>query len=246
MLRRLRKFRRAKLLYKAEKAAGCFSSSYLPMLSIPASSIYKRLDLHIINTPLPSFIDSINLQINDTDSNTHSPSPTNTSTPTMTTATPATFPFPPTYFFPPFFTPQPNSATRLAQLQKWSSLIQAWCRHHRIYRLSLVEAVDSPLFHNAALRKRLSLSEVRNVVDWMARGEEDGGGGKRAEWADGASKTLVWIWWRRPEEWAGIVEDWVCFSFLSLVLSFLFPFFFTSLCFSSFLCYFDGLRGYLC
>ncbi|PLB42506.1 ESCRT-II subunit protein VPS25 [Aspergillus candidus] len=127
----------------------------------------------------------------------------------MTTSTPPTFPFPPTYSFPPFFTPQPNSATRLAQLQKWSSLIQSWCRHHRIYRLSLVEAVDSPLFHNAALRKRLSLSEVRNVVDWMARGEEDGGGGRRAEWADGASKTLAWIWWRRPEEWAGIVEDWV-------------------------------------
>ncbi|EAW10657.1 ESCRT-II subunit protein VPS25 [Aspergillus clavatus NRRL 1] len=124
--------------------------------------------------------------------------------------TPATtFQFPPTYSFPPFFTPQPNSATRLSQLQKWSSLIQAWCRHHRTYRLSLIEAVESPLFHNAALRKRLGLSEARAVLDWMAKAEEEGGGGRRAEWIDGGDKTAAWIWWRRPEEWAGIVADWV-------------------------------------
>ncbi|KAG2418261.1 hypothetical protein HFD88_001362 [Aspergillus terreus] len=117
------------------------------------------------------------------------------------------FEFPPTYSFPPFFTPQPNAATRLSQLQKWSSLIQAWCRHHRLYRLSLVEAIDSPLFFNATLRKRLSLAEARNVIDWMAKGED--GGGKRAEWIDGANKTIAWIWWRRPEEWASLVADWV-------------------------------------
>ncbi|KAH2306036.1 hypothetical protein KXV64_008916 [Aspergillus fumigatus] len=120
-----------------------------------------------------------------------------------------TFQFPPTYSFPPFFTRQPNSTTRLSQLQKWSSLIQSWCRHHRIYRLSLIEAIESPLFHNATLRKRLSLSEARAVLDWMAKPEEEGGGGRRAEWIDGGSKSVAWIWWRRPEEWAGIVADWV-------------------------------------
>ncbi|KAF4214940.1 hypothetical protein CNMCM8980_008831 [Aspergillus fumigatiaffinis] len=120
-----------------------------------------------------------------------------------------TFQFPPTYSFPPFFTPQPNSTTRLSQLQKWSSLIQSWCRHHRIYRLSLIEAIESPLFHNATLRKRLTLSEARAVLDWMAKSEEEGGGGRRAEWIDGGSKSVAWIWWRRPEEWAGIVADWV-------------------------------------
>ncbi|KAJ5679414.1 hypothetical protein N7462_007658 [Penicillium macrosclerotiorum] len=99
------------------------------------------------------------------------------------------FPFPPTYNFPPFFTPQPNSTTRHSQLEKWSSLIQAWCRHHRTYRLSLIEAVDTPLFHNATLRKRLDLREARVVVDWMAKSEEEGGG------------------W--PEEWADVLTDWV-------------------------------------
>ncbi|EEQ88092.1 hypothetical protein RJZ56_007637 [Blastomyces dermatitidis] len=117
------------------------------------------------------------------------------------------FKFPATYSFPPFFTLQPNTTTRLSQFQKWSTLIQAWCRHHRIYRLSLIDAVDSPLFHNAELRKRLSLADARTVVDWMVRGE---GGGRRAEWVGGESggKAVAWIWWRTPEEWAGVLADW--------------------------------------
>ncbi|KAJ5476431.1 hypothetical protein N7475_002160 [Penicillium sp. IBT 31633x] len=135
------------------------------------------------------------------------------------------FPFPPTYNFPPFFTPQPNTTTRHSQLEKWSSLIQSWCRHHRQFRLSLIDAVETPLFHNAALRKRLDLREARAVIDWMTKSEEEGGGGRRAEWiadAGGGSssgvlgsgagqgpKTVAWIWWRRPEEWADVLVEWV-------------------------------------
>ncbi|KAJ5133691.1 hypothetical protein N7526_005056 [Penicillium atrosanguineum] len=130
----------------------------------------------------------------------------------MTTATSTAFAFPATYNFPPFFTPQPNTNTRHSQLQKWSSLIQAWCRHHRQYRLSLIEAIDTPLFHNAQLRKRLDLREARAVIDWMAKSESEGGDG-RAEWIEGsgnqAPKSTAWIWWRRPEEWADTIADWV-------------------------------------
>ncbi|KAN0069768.1 ESCRT-II complex subunit domain containing protein [Elaphomyces granulatus] len=133
----------------------------------------------------------------------------------MTNASGSTFTFPATYSFPPFFTPQPNSSTRHSQLQKWSALIQSWCRHHRIYRLSLIDAIDTPLFHNSALRKRVSLSEARDIVDWMAKSEEDGGGGRRADGvgaaaaAGAAGKIVAWIWWRRPEEWAELLADWV-------------------------------------
>lgn len=126
------------------------------------------------------------------------------------------FPFPPTYNFPPFFTPQPNTNTRHSQLQKWSSLIQSWCRHHRQYRLSLIEAIDTPLFHNATLHKRLDLREARAVIDWMAKSEDEGGGGRRAEWIEASAaggnsgpKNVAWVWWRRPEEWAEVVGDWV-------------------------------------
>lgn len=137
----------------------------------------------------------------------------------QTSTADTSFKFPATYSFPPFFTPQPNASTRHSQLQKWSALIQSWCRHHRIWKLSLIEAVETPLFHNAALRKRVSLSEARNIIDWMAKSEEEGGGGRRAEWVSSSGgkgeKNEAWIWWRRPEEWAAVVADWV--SGLSLL-----------------------------
>lgn len=54
----------------------------------------------------------------------------------------------------------------------------------------------------------------------MARADEDGGGGKRAEWVEGLAgkeKTLAWIWWRRPEEWAALIAGWVSACFLLLL-----------------------------
>ncbi|KAL5000507.1 ESCRT-II complex subunit-domain-containing protein [Aspergillus recurvatus] len=127
----------------------------------------------------------------------------------MTTNIPSQpFHFPPNYSFPPFFSLQPNANTRAVQLQRWSSLIQSWCRHHRIYKINLIEAIESPLFRNTTLKKQLGLSDARTVLDWMCKGEEEGGGGRRAEWIDG-TKNTVWIWWRRPEEWAGVIADWI-------------------------------------
>ncbi|TKW56804.1 Vacuolar protein-sorting-associated protein 25 [Colletotrichum tanaceti] len=59
----------------------------------------------------------------------------------MATASP--FPFPREYSFPPFFTRQTNLTTHHAQLVKWSDLILAYCRHHRIFKLSLGAAFPS-------------------------------------------------------------------------------------------------------
>lgn len=68
----------------------------------------------------------------------------------------------------------------------------------------------------------MSLSEARNIIDWMAKSEEEGGGGRRAEWVSSGGgkgeKNEAWIWWRRPEEWAAVVADWV--SGLSLLFFF--------------------------
>ncbi|KAF7508208.1 hypothetical protein GJ744_009505 [Endocarpon pusillum] len=116
------------------------------------------------------------------------------------------FTFPPTYSFPPFFSPQPNAQTRSAQLSKWSSLVQSYCRHHRIFKLLLSDALESPLFHNSKLMRRLSAHDAKAVVDYMTSKE----GGNRAEWIGPATeKASAWIWWRRPEEWAGVLEAWV-------------------------------------
>ncbi len=117
-----------------------------------------------------------------------------------------TFPFPPNYSFPPFFTLQPNTQTRSAQLSKWSSLVQSYCRHHRIFTILLPDALESTLFSNAKLRRRLAAQDVRAVLDYMASNE----GENRAEWMGPATeKASAWIWWRKPEEWAGLLEGWV-------------------------------------
>ena len=41
------------------------------------------------------------------------------------------------------FTLQPNLNTRRAQLDKWSSLVLAYCRHYRIFRLVVAQAAGS-------------------------------------------------------------------------------------------------------
>lgn len=35
-------------------------------------------------------------------------------------------------------------------------------------------------------------------------------GEERAEWV-GGEKGVCWVWWRRPEEWAEVLVDWVGF-----------------------------------
>ncbi|KAJ4361634.1 hypothetical protein N0V95_001711 [Ascochyta clinopodiicola] len=132
-----------------------------------------------------------------------------------TTTETTTFQFPPHYSFPPFFTLQPVATTRSSQLQSWSTLIQSYCRFHRIFSLSLIDALSTPLFHNTTLSRQLSLRDAKAILSWMASPE----GGQRAEFisstgskkkaADEGEGGRVWIYWRRPEEWAAALEDWV-------------------------------------
>lgn len=47
------------------------------------------------------------------------------------------------------------------------------------------------------------------IVEWMVSEE----GGQRAEWVgDGsahANRSIAWIYWRRPEEWAEVILEWI-------------------------------------
>ncbi len=116
----------------------------------------------------------------------------------------ASFTFPKSYYFPPFFSPQPTLQTRQAQLRKWSILVQTYCRHHRIHELSIIDALDTPLFYNAVLKRRLSLKDAKEVIDHMASSEGD----ERADWVS-PDKASAWVWWRKPEEWANLIAAWV-------------------------------------
>jgi ESCRT-II complex subunit VPS25 len=112
------------------------------------------------------------------------------------------FEFPREYHFPPFFTRQVNSTTHRAQTEKWSALIQAYGRHHRLFKLSLSSPQAEDLFHNQGLRRRLSLADARELLEFM---RQEG----RAEWI-GSSKDsdIVYLYWRTPDEWARELEDW--------------------------------------
>ncbi|KAK5012032.1 putative vacuolar protein-sorting-associated protein [Cryomyces antarcticus] len=143
-----------------------------------------------------------------------------TTTTTTATTLPSTFPLPSRTSFPPFYTLQPNLETRTRQLTLWSSLIQSYCAHQRLAKLSLASALASPLFRNDALGRRLSLLDARAVLDWMCSAE----GGGRAEWlrekpSSGASaggaagpalqKNTCYVYYHTPAEWADLLYGWV-------------------------------------
>jgi ESCRT-II complex subunit VPS25 len=119
----------------------------------------------------------------------------------------STFTFPREYNFPPFFTRQTNSGTFHAQCTKWTSLILAYCRFHRIWKLSLVDAIDTDLFWNKKIGKRLAINDAREIVQFMKKeGRAEWIGNGRGGVEDG---NVGWIWWRNPEEWAGAIAEWV-------------------------------------
>lgn len=113
------------------------------------------------------------------------------------------FPFPREYHFPAFFTRQTNLTTHHAQLIKWSALVLAYARHHRLFRLHLSAAADSDLFRNRRIDRRLGPADIRELLDFMRK---DG----RAEYvAKDSPGDVVFIYWRKPEEWAAVVEGYV-------------------------------------
>ena len=119
------------------------------------------------------------------------------------------FPFPPEYAFPAFFSRQENISTHRAQLERWSAIVLNYARHHGIFRLSVSAAAESDLFHNRRLDRRLQLPDIRDLLDFMRKegraeyvsGE---GGGAAATGGD-----VVFIYWRKPEEWGRLIERYV-------------------------------------
>lgn len=143
------------------------------------------------------------------------------------------FTFPREYYFPAFFTRQTNLNTLHAQLVKWSSLVLAYCQHYRIFKLSLsststssstssstnpnppaVFASNTPpdtdeLFYNKRLNRRLALADVREVIAFMRKDGRAEYVGGRGDEGGAAGGDVVWVYWRTPEEWAGMIEGWV-------------------------------------
>ncbi|KAK4073607.1 hypothetical protein Trihar35433_3081 [Trichoderma harzianum] len=128
-------------------------------------------------------------------------------------STSPSFPFPREYFFPAFFTRQTNITIHHAQLTKWSALILAYARHHRLFRITISAAAESDLFYNRGIDRRLSPPDIREVLDFMRKdgraeflrpGDADASSSSAADGGD-----VVFLYWRKPEEWAALVEAFV-------------------------------------
>ncbi|KAF4125600.1 ESCRT-II complex subunit VPS25 [Geosmithia morbida] len=143
------------------------------------------------------------------------------------------FVFPREYSFPAFFTRQANLTTHHAQLTKWSALVLSYTRHHRIFRLTVSSAAESDLFCNRRLDRRLQIPDIRELLEFMRKdgraeyvssssssssfpsggggdpsSSSSGGGGGR-EGGSGGGGDVVLIYWRRPSEWAHIIESFI-------------------------------------
>jgi len=111
------------------------------------------------------------------------------------------FEWPWQYRFPPFFTLQPNTETQEKQMGAWRALILAYCRHHRTFTLDLTESLESPLFYNADIQRRLSEESIQAILDELAATGH-------VEWTDKAKKRC-YVFWRTPSEWGQLIYSWV-------------------------------------
>lgn len=135
------------------------------------------------------------------------PTSASASTPRLTlqpTLSPSTsFLFPSLYSFPPFFTRQPNPQTWLSQLATWHTLVLAHARHTRTFSLDLSDAQCAlEPFANPRLGRRLALETLRTIVEELVREGQ-------AAWVDPQTKKAVWVYWKRPDEWASSIYAWV-------------------------------------
>ncbi|KAI8061061.1 ESCRT-II complex subunit-domain-containing protein [Gongronella butleri] len=113
------------------------------------------------------------------------------------------FSFPPIYDFPPFYTRQPTETTWQSQVQQWSDLILQYARHQHIFTLNLHQATvpgASPLFENKKLKRRLSFETLQEIIENMVQQGT-------AKWDN--DKTQVLLFWRKPEDWADQILQWV-------------------------------------
>ncbi|KAH8147284.1 uncharacterized protein LAJ45_08762 [Morchella importuna] len=97
--------------------------------------------------------------------------------------------YPDHYDFPPFFTRYPNETTWTAQRTIWATFILDYCRHHRLWRLYVSDALETDLFWNQKLSRRLSPKDAAAILEWMA-------GEGMIAW-DGAAAV---VYWRSAEE----------------------------------------------
>lgn len=140
------------------------------------------------------------------------------------------FEFPPYYNLPPFFTfvhlphflfkepfffchffclveshtqhrVQPVLDTRQKQSQLWGDLILKYCQFHKIYELNIQDALNTPLFYNEAINRRLTAAGATQFIDDLAKNGN-------AEWMT-REKQACTIFFKNVDHWATSILKWV-------------------------------------
>eukprot|EP01086_Lenisia_limosa_P017883 TRINITY_DN9382_c0_g1_i1.p1 TRINITY_DN9382_c0_g1~~TRINITY_DN9382_c0_g1_i1.p1 ORF type:complete len:180 (+),score=37.57 TRINITY_DN9382_c0_g1_i1:129-668(+) len=111
------------------------------------------------------------------------------------------FEFPSYYSQPPFFTIQPVVETQARQLEMWRDLIISYTKDKAMTVMEVSKALEGELFNNASISRRLSQADSLVVMDFLVTTGY-------AEWLDDGKERAL-VMWRKPDEWANIIFNWV-------------------------------------
>ncbi|ODV61843.1 ESCRT-II subunit protein VPS25 [Ascoidea rubescens DSM 1968] len=141
----------------------------------------------------------------------------------------ASFNFPSIYNFPPFFTRQPNNQVLNSQLANWSNLIINYCEFHRIWVInnagnikSSSGSFDDELFHNHKINRKLNNEMFVEIFNYMLQNNlieifnndilnnfNIANTNMNVNKSKNSSKVNYIVYWKKPEEWAQLILDWV-------------------------------------
>lgn len=112
-----------------------------------------------------------------------------------------TFEYPDYYDYPPFWTLQTNGQTRETQLKLWSNFICAFTKYYKRTEIDLISTLETPLFNNAKLGRKVSQQMAEEIIDSMVKAEN-------AKWLE-STKTRVRIIWRTPAQIGQLVHEYL-------------------------------------
>ena len=110
--------------------------------------------------------------------------------------------FPWQHSFPPFYTLQPHAETRAKQLEAWRRIVLDYCQRRSIAAVDVSQfRAEAAVFRNDEIGRKISDETFAAVLDdLVAHGN--------LEWSDPKSKTRAHVYWRRPDQWAGLIYEW--------------------------------------
>jgi ESCRT-II complex subunit VPS25 len=82
----------------------------------------------------------------------------------------------------------------------WESLITAFLRHLGKFQINIIDSLESPLFYNRTISRRLTEMNLRTVLDFMVSTGH-------AEWED-EFRVRCRILWRTYAEWIDLFTNW--------------------------------------